>query len=158
MYIREKKLQNYEINYIHGKLNSPDNPIIFGYGDEIDSYYERIENLNNNHFLRNFKSFGYFLTSNYQNFSRFIESDLFEVLIFGHSCGISDRTLLNKLLEHKNCHKVKIFYYMKNSSENDFTEKTYELSRHFSLNNKKRMIDLIVPFPISKPLVYFEDK
>lgn len=50
----------YELNYIHGKLNDNDNPLIFGYGDEVDSNYEKIENLNNNLFLNNFKSFGYF--------------------------------------------------------------------------------------------------
>ena len=153
LYLQEIKHKQYKVNYIHGKLNDEENPIIFGYGDEIDSYYQKIENINNNVFLKNFKSFGYLLTSNYQNFSDFLENDSFEVYILGHSCGLSDRTMLNKIVEHDNCRRIKIFYYKINSSENDFVEKTYELSRHFSLTNKTRMRDIIEPFPKSKPLV-----
>lgn len=153
IYLQYIKHKQYNINYIHGKLNDDRNRIIFGYGDEIDSYYQKIENINNNAFLKNFKSFGYLLTSNYQDFSSFLDNNTFEVYIFGHSCGLSDRTMLNKIVEHGNCHRIKIFYYKRSSSENDFIEKTYELSRHFSLNNKTRMRDIIEPFPKSKPLV-----
>ncbi len=153
MYLDEIKHDKYAINYIHGKLNDERNPIIFGYGDEIDSYYQKIENINYNAFLKNFKSFGYLLTSNYQKFSVFLERYPFEVYILGHSCGLSDRTMLNKIVEHDNCRRIKIFYYKISSNENDFIEKTYELSRHFSPNKKTRMRDIIEPFPESKPLV-----
>ena len=96
-------LNNCRINYIHGKLNDENNPIIFGYGDEMDTYYEKIERLNDNNFLNHFKSFGYFKTNNYQNFSGFIDSEKFAVYIMGHSCGLSDRILLNSIFEHPNC-------------------------------------------------------
>ena len=153
LYLQEIKHKQYKVNYIHGKLNDGENPIIFGYGDEIDSYYQKIENINTNAFLKNFKSFGYLLTSNYQNLSSFLENNKFEVYILGHSCGLSDRTMLNKIVEHGNCKRIKIFYYKKSNSENDFIEKTYEISRHFSLNKKARMRDIIEPLPNSKPLV-----
>jgi hypothetical protein len=88
-----------DIIYIHGKLNNSNNSIIFGYGDEIDPHYEKIENLNSNEFLKNIKSFSYFKTDNYQRVIRFIEGleREFTVKILGHSCGLSDRILLNNV-------------------------------------------------------------
>ena len=141
------------INYIHGKLNDQNNPIIFGYGDEMDSYYSKIERLNSNEFLRNFKSFGYFKTDNYQNLSRFLDSERFRVYIMGHSCGISDRVLLNNIFEHKNCSWIKIYYHKKTQTENDFFEKTQEISRQFKPDSKGKMRNIIAPFTESIPLV-----
>ncbi|MFY9151586.1 MAG: AbiH family protein [Prolixibacteraceae bacterium] len=134
--------------YIHGKLNNPDNPIIFGYGDEIDPHYEKIENLNNNEFLKNIKSFSYFKTDNYQKIIRFIEGTgrEFTVKILGHSCGLSDRILLNTIFEHPNCKHIKIFHYEKSPDENDYFEKTQEISRHFKASSKGEMRMKIVPF------------
>lgn len=143
----------YQLNYIHGELNNPINPIIFGYGDEIDKYYEEIQNLNINEFLNNFKSFGYFKTDNYSNLLRFIESEPFDVEILGHSCGLSDRVLLNTIFEHDNCASIKIHYYQKSESENNFLSKTQEISRHFK--DKAKMRKRIVNFKDCKPLVKF---
>ena len=148
---------NVTVNYIHGKLNDTNNPIIFGYGDEMDIYYPRIERLNSNEFLKNFKSFGYFKTNNYQELTKFIDSDKFQVYIMGHSCGISDRVLLNYVFEHNNCNRIKIYYHKKSSFENDYFEKTQEISRHFSPELKGKMRKLIVPFPKSVPLVDIKD-
>lgn len=131
---------------IHGELVSPSNPIIFGYGDEMDPHYEKIENLNNNVFLENIKSFSYFKTDNYQRVMRFIESNDFTVKILGHSCGLSDRILLNTIFEHPNCRHIKIYYYQKNKIENDYFEKTQEISRHFKASSKGEMRKKIVPF------------
>ncbi|MCX6236532.1 MAG: AbiH family protein [Bacteroidia bacterium] len=145
-----------EVNYIHGNLKDESNPIIFGYGDEMDTYYEKIEQLNNNEYTKNIKSFDYLKTSNYQNFSRFIDSSPFDVYIMGHSCGLSDRILLNSIFEHKNCVKIKIFYYQKTKDENDFFEKTQEISRHFRPINKGRMRKIIVPYEDCVPLTIFK--
>lgn len=144
---------NYELNFIHGELNNIINPIIFGYGDEIDKYYEEIQNLNINEFLNNFKSFGYFKTENYSNLLRFIESEPFNVEILGHSCGLSDRVLLNTIFEHDNCESIKIHYYQKSETENDFLSKTQEISRHFK--DKAKMRKRIVNFKDCSPLVKF---
>lgn len=142
----------FTVNHIHGKLNSETNPIIFGYGDEMDQYFEKIERLNDNRFLKNIKSFGYFMTDNYQNLIKFIDQAFFEVHIMGHSCGLSDRILLNRIFEHRYCDKIKIYYYQKTLKENDFTEKTHEISRHFRPNAKSKMREIIVPFRKCKPL------
>ena len=145
---------------IHGELENPTNPIIFGYGDEMDPHYEKIENLNNNEFLRNIKSFGYFRTNNYQRVNSFIEGDgkEFTVKILGHSCGLSDRILLNTIFEHPNCKAIKIYYYQKSETENDYFEKTQEISRHFKASGKGNMRAKIVSFDESVPLLPFDTK
>jgi hypothetical protein len=148
-YINKKPVPH-ELIYIHGRLNDSKNPIIFGFGDEIDGYYKKIEELNINEFLNHFKSFGYFQTNNYQNLLSFIESESFDVEILGHSCGLSDRVLLNTIFEHDNCEAIKIHYYAKSNSENDFTFKTQEISRHF--NDKAKMRKRIVNFHDCQPL------
>ena len=66
-----------EHNYIHGELNSKDNPIIFGFGDEMDDRYLEFENLKNNQLFTHIKSFKYSQTSNYHDLIRFVESDNF---------------------------------------------------------------------------------
>jgi hypothetical protein len=151
------KLKKSEVNYIHGKLNEKINPIIFGYGDETDKNYEKIEDLNENEFTRHFKSFSYLTTSNYQNLFEYLGNEEFEVHIMGHSCGLSDRVLFNHIFEHDNFKKVQLYYYQygEKNYENDFFQKTQELSRHFKLNSKHRMRTRIVPFNKSSSLTKF---
>jgi hypothetical protein len=138
--------------YIHGELVERSNPIIFGYGDEMDPHYDKIENLNSNEFLKNIKSFSYFKTDNYLRVIRFIESGDFTVKILGHSCGLSDRILLNTIFEHPNCKHIKIYYYKRSETENDYFEKTQEISRHFRASMKGKMREKIVPFEKSVPM------
>jgi hypothetical protein len=141
-----------EIINIHGSIDNQNNPIIFGYGDEMDTFYPKIENLKENTFLNHIKSFGYFKTSNYRDFIRFIDSDKFEVLIMGHSCGLSDRILLNSIFEHDNCTDIQIYYHKRSDVSNDHFEKTQEISRHFKPENKGKMRRRIVPFDKCLPL------
>lgn len=158
LYTTQFYFPKHELIYIHGKLINEDNPIIFGYGDEMDPHYEKIENLNNNEFLKNIKSFSYFKTDNYQRVIRFVESGDFTVKILGHSCGLSDRILLNTIFEHQNCKAIKIYYYQKSETENDYFEKTQEISRHFKASGKGYMRTKIVPFSQSVPLLPFVPK
>ena len=44
---------------IHGELPKSNNRIIFGFGDEMDDDYSTIEKLDDNEYLKNFKSFQY---------------------------------------------------------------------------------------------------
>lgn len=141
---------------IHGQLNDPNNPIIFGYGDEMDANYEKLESLNINEFLRKFKSFGYSKTNNYQDFTKFLEAGEFEALIMGHSCGLSDRILLNSVFEHKNCKSIRIFYHQRGVNNDDYFDKTIEISRHFSAKGKSLMRDRIVPYSKSVALNTFK--
>jgi len=141
-------LKNYEVNYIHGELESIENPIIFGFGDEMDKSYQEIEELNNNAYFEHIKSFQYLKTSNYQDLVRFLDGSTegYEIFIIGHSCGLSDRTLLNHVFEHDNCKSIKIFYH---NGIKGYTNTTYEISRHF--NDKANMRNIIVPFDKSLP-------
>ncbi|HPE35479.1 MAG TPA: AbiH family protein [Bacteroidales bacterium] len=137
---------------IHGSLNSHLGNIIFGYGDEMDPFYQSIENLNSNELLRNIKSFSYLKNGNYQKFRLFTDSAKFKVYILGHSCGLSDRILLNSIFEHVNCESIMIYYHKRSTTDNDYTEKTMEISRHFSPQHKDLMRRRIVPFDKCRPL------
>ena len=55
LYTETLKQINYQVINIHGKLGDEGNPIIFGYGDEMDEYYGKIEGLTKNEFTRNIK-------------------------------------------------------------------------------------------------------
>lgn len=137
-----KDLDNVEIVYIHGELNNEENPIIFGFGDEMDDDYNEIEKINNNEFLNYIKSINYLRTDNYKKLLRFIEADVFQVFIMGHSCGNSDRTMLNTIFEHDNCGSIKYFYYKPSEDSDDYIEKIQNISRSFS--SKIKMRDRIV--------------
>jgi 2-hydroxy-3-keto-5-methylthiopentenyl-1-phosphate phosphatase len=138
------------INYLHGRLNSKLNPINFGYGDEMDKMYKEIEEKNDNEYLENIKSFRYLNTPNYKNLLDFIESEKFQVYIMGHSCGLSDRTLLNTIFEHNNCRSIKVFYHQKEDGSDNYTEIIQNISRHF--NKKKLMREKIVNKTLCQPL------
>ena len=139
------------MNFIHGSLeNVLENKINFGFGDEMDDEYRVIENLNDNEYLKNFKSFQYLQNSNYNDLLRYIDSDKFQVLIMGHSCGLSDRTLLNTIFEHNNCRSIKVFYHQKKNGTDNYTEIIQNVSRHF--NKKKLMREKIVNKTLCQPL------
>ncbi|MFY8180632.1 MAG: AbiH family protein [Flavobacterium sp.] len=127
-----------EINYIHGDLHYNVGKPIFGFGDEIDKRYADFENEGNNELFKHIKTFEYLKSNNYSNLTRFIANDKFQVQIYGHSCGLSDRTMFKEILEHDNCLSVKLFYHEKEKAINDYTEKTYEIYRHFTDKNMMR--------------------
>lgn len=132
-----------EINYIHGSVNDENNPPIFGFGDEFDKRYKEFEDEGNNELFKHIKSFGYLKTNNYSDLTRYLEAEPFQVQIYGHSCGLSDRTMFKEIFEHENCLYVKLFYHQKEDGIDDYTEKTYELYRHFSDKNnmRKKIVD-----------------
>jgi hypothetical protein len=132
-----------EINYIHGSVNDQNNPPIFGFGDEFDKKYKEFEDEGNNELFKHIKSFGYLKTSNYSNLTRFLEIEPFQVQVYGHSCGLSDRTMFKEIFEHTNCLSIKVFYHQKPDGSDDYTEKTYEIYRHFSDKNnmRKKVVD-----------------
>ena len=139
------KKYHYLQNHIHGDLI--DSEIIFGFGDEMDSIYKQIEELNDNRYFEHIKSFHYFKTPNQRKLQTFLNSGFYQVFIYGHSCGLSDRVMLNEIFEHENCKSIKIYYY----NDDDFTTKTMEISRHFKSNKEMRKkivdksIDCLIP-------------
>ena len=135
------KTSNRMINHIHGKLAEP-NSVIFGYGDELDEHYKRILNNKDNEYLRNVKSVKYLEAPNYRHLLEFIESSPYQIFIMGHSCGNSDRTLLNTLFEHRNCVSIKPFYYIKKDGTDNYLELVQNISRNFT--DMKLMRDRVV--------------
>jgi len=140
-----------DINHIHGELNNKSNPIIFGYGDEIGKDYKIIEELNNNDLLENVKSIRYLDTDKYKKLLEYIDSDKYQIFIMGHSCGNSDRTLLNTLFEHKNCVSIKVFYHQINENDDNYSDVIRNISRNF--NDKKMMRENVVNKRYCSPLI-----
>lgn len=156
-YIKEIKGNNknyldYNISeiHIHGELNNPENPIIFGFGDDVDKKYQEFEDLNDNRYLENFKSIAYLQTDNYKKLLEFIDSEEYQVFIFGHFCGISDRTMLNTIFEHDNCKSIKPFYHKREEGTDNYTEIVQNISRNF--NDKKKYRDRVVNKTYCEPL------
>lgn len=141
---------HFRTNHIHGNLNRF-NSMIFGYGDELDECYKEISNKNDNEYLRNVKSIKYLEASNYRQLLQFIDSEPYQIYVMGHSCGNSDRTLLNTLFEHKNCVSVKPFYYKKEDGTDNYTDIVQNISRNFK--DKKALRDRVVNKELCEPLI-----
>lgn len=148
MYMPSDK-HHFPINHIHGHLDNPDS-VIFGYGDELDNKYQEISSLNNNELLKNIKSIRYLEDVNYRNVLEFVESAPYQIYIMGHSCGTSDRTLLNTLFEHPNCVSIKPFYYQNDEGQDNYIEIVQNISRNFS--NAQKMRDRVVNKTFCQPL------
>lgn len=131
----------FKVNHIHGDLSDKSN-IIFGYGDELDDNYKNILKQDNNEYLKNIKSINYLNSTNYREMLSYIESSPYQIYIMGHSCGLSDKTLLNTLFEHDNCVSIKPFYYINNEGFDNYTEIVQNISRNFT--DMKLMRDRVV--------------
>lgn len=129
------------LNYIHGELEHPEH-IIFGYGDELDKDYQDILDKQDNELLKNVKSVKYLETRNYHKMLDFLMAAPFQVLIMGHSCGNSDRTLLNTVFEHENCVSIKPFYHKWEDGSDNYLELVQNISRNFT--NMKLFRDRVV--------------
>jgi hypothetical protein len=68
----------------------------------------------------------------------------------GHSCGLSDRVLLNTVFEHKNCKSIKIFFHEQENGIDNYTDIVQNISRHF--DDKKLMRSKIVNKLLCEPL------
>ena len=137
------------INHIHGILDNPKS-VIFGYGDEMDEKYKEIVKKNDNQYLGNIKSIKYLEADNYRKVLDFIEYAPYQIFIMGHSCGNSDRTLLNTLFEHRNCVSIKPYYYKKEDGTDNYLELVQNISRNFT--DMKLMRDRVVNKEYCEPL------
>ena len=149
LYLSPRIREHFQLNNIHGTLDNPQS-VIFGYGDEMDKYYQELEDLNDNNYLTYIKSSKYLDASNYRKLLQFVESAPFQIYIMGHSCGNSDRTLLNTLFEHENCISIKPFYYQKEDGSDNYTEIAQNISRNFK--DKQALRAKVVPKDCCEPL------
>ena len=146
-YISESS--NTFVNYIHGNLENPES-VIFGYGDELDSSFKQLQDMNDNECLRHIKSIHYLESDNYRRMLEFVESGPFQVVIMGHSCGLSDRTMLNTLFEHENCVSIKPYYYINEQGKDNYLDIVQNISRNFT--NPQLMRDRVVNKTYCSPL------
>jgi hypothetical protein len=147
----EGKFTSTEFVHIHGTTdNRNKNDIIFGFGDELDDEYKSIEKLNDNAYLENIKSINYLETDNYKKLLEFVNSGNFQIFIFGHSCGISDRTMLNTIFEHDNCASIKLFFHQRSEENDNYSDIIRNISRNF--NDKAKMRDRVVNKNYCEPL------
>jgi len=130
-------LKNSKVIHIHGELKNADNPIIFGYGDTTSENYKKIKSKNDIEYLKNIKFRRYNETGNRKDLKKFMELQPYEVFIMGHSCGISDRDLLNFIFEHENCNSITPYYHQEKEGDKNNKE---ELSSNilFCFENEER--------------------
>lgn len=144
---------------IHGQINFNENnldSLIFGYGDDMDEHYQEFEKYNEDELFRHIKSFKYLSSDHYFNLLGFLEVSKFQVHIYGHSCGLSDRTLLNTIFEHENCISIKPYYHKISENEDDYNKIIYAISRNF--NDKKKFRARVVNKTYCKRMAQPVDK
>jgi hypothetical protein len=109
--------------------------MIFGYGDEQDENFNLLEKYDD--CLKFVKGYKYLHTNTYKNFLNFIENDDYEVFTLGHSCNLSDKTMLSELFNNSRCKKIKILTYVKSNEldglhSTNYNEVCYAIGRVFS--------------------------
>ena len=104
--------------------------------------FKKLQNMNDNECMRHIKSIRYLESDSYRKMLEFIESDSFQIIILGHSCGLSDRTLLNTLFEHRNCVSIKPYYYINEQGKDNYLDIVQNISRNFT--NPQLMRDRVV--------------
>jgi hypothetical protein len=152
-YISEKN--SVYINHIHGSYNNFNEDIVFGYGDESDELFSKIENSNENSYLKHTKSVNYLRYKNYTNLLNFINSDNFIVEVMGHSLALSDRTLLKTIFENEKCQYIFMYYHKRKDGTTDYFDKSVNISRHFS--DKILMRKKVAPEVFCCPLPQHDD-
>ncbi len=147
LYMPDKS--NSIVNHIHGELSNRES-VIFGYGDETDDEYKAIVKQNDNEYLKHIKTNRYLEDDKYRQLLSFINSAPYQVCIMGHSCGLSDKTLLNTLFEHKNCVSIKPYYYVNERGKDNYLDIVQNISRNFT--NPQLMRDRVVNKTFCEPL------
>jgi hypothetical protein len=126
--LSDTDLNKIEINNIHGTINDSDlEKIIFGYGDEDSKKFKELLEFNEDELIENIKTYKYLSSINYDSLNHFINSNsLYQVIIIGHSCQLSDKVLLNEIFTNVNCFSIKIYHYQ---GSKGFIKKTMSISR-----------------------------
>lgn len=153
LYMPDKS--NSIVNHIHGELSNRES-VIFGYGDETDDEYKAIVKQNDNEYMKHIKTNRYLEDDKYRRLLSFINSAPYQVCIMGHSCGLSDKTLLNTLFEHKNCVSIKPYYYVNEQGKDNYLDIVQKISRNFT--NPQLMRDRVVNKTFCEPLPQFGSK
>jgi hypothetical protein len=121
-----------EINNIHVHGNLKETDIIFGYGDDTNNTYQQIKDSKNNLYLKYFKTFDYFKSNNYRKvLNQLAIFDNYNVLVIGHSLGITDKTILKTILDTEKCVNIELLK-RNNISDIKKEETLFELQANLS--------------------------
>jgi len=105
------EIKGSKVIHIHGELSNPKNPIIFGYAANDEESRELIDR-GDNEYMRNIKKHLYKRTENEKLLTYYLKGTKdINVTILGHSCGLSDKLILNQILNEENVKSINIFYY-----------------------------------------------
>jgi len=105
------EIKDSKVIHIHGELLNYKNPMIFGYAANDEESRELIDK-NDNEYMRNIKKHLYKRTDNEKLLTYYLEgTESINVTILGHSCGLSDKLILNQILNDKNVQSINIYYY-----------------------------------------------
>lgn len=131
---------------IHGELESIDNPIIFGYS-ATDAQLEKYGKTNDNELLWYTKKYWYNRTANFQKLDEFLNLGYaIDVIILGHSCGVSDRAILKHIFEHHSVKKIQLSYY---NGFDDYNNKQINIDR---ITSKRMGFSKILNYENSYPV------
>lgn len=96
---------------IYGEIDSIVNPIIFGYAAD-NSEARKLLHFEDKEFMRNIKKHNYKRTQEESRLRNYLqENNEIVVSVLGHSCGISDKLILNQIFNHENIAEIRVFYY-----------------------------------------------
>lgn len=110
-YLYKEEIIQSKIIHMHGQLHDTKNLMVFGYAASEEESRELI-NRNNNEYMRNIKKHLYKRTSNQSQLINYLENNKnINVFILGHSCGLSDKLILNQIFTHKNIQNIRVLYY-----------------------------------------------
>jgi hypothetical protein len=107
------EIKESKVIHMHGELSNPINPIVFGYAANDKESRELIKK-GDNEYMRNIKKHLYKRTDNERRLTYYLKGTSgINVIILGHSCGLSDKLILNQILNNENVQSINIFYYEK---------------------------------------------
>lgn len=156
-YINEVNKQyscNTDTYYFHGDLDNKFGAPIFGFGDVQDKKYQEILRKNNDNMLRHIKPFKYLDSYNLNRLNAIIGQGQYEVDVFGHSLGLSDRTILNSIFENEACEKINLYFYQ-NDKGDDYINKVANIARIFV--NQTSWLNKIESKVLSSPMPQLSD-
>jgi hypothetical protein len=145
-YLNSSKIT--DLVHIHGELNSTENPMIFGFAaNDVES--KKLIDQEDNEFMINIKKINYKLTDNEPRLKQKLDdSELIDVYILGHSCGISDKHILNQIFNHQNVKSIVIFYF---NGDEGYTQSTININRIIDDYSKDRQEIPAFPKFFNKP-------
>ena len=155
-------LENYrnitQIN-IHGELDNENNPMIFGFAAS-DTESKILIDMNEEGFMRNIKKLNYLFTNNDKELkSSMDETRGFDVIILGHSCGVSDRLILNQIFNHKNLKSITPIYY---KDRDGYLQTTINIDRiiddYSKGQNEPKSFNKLENYPQCFPMIQHNSK